>query len=318
MPKLRIEPFSDDHLDHAAALLGQRHECHRAAEPLLATQVDFRTRIEELWRAEGASGWVALDDGEVAGFLIGTPRSPEIWGRNVWIEAAGHAARDPEHVRDLYAVAAERWVQGGNTRHSVLVPASDSGLIDASWRLSFGQQHSHAVQEIPNAIDACSPDGFEIRDPDPEEIEALIDLDLALPEHQRRSPVFGSPQEYSREDSRQEWLKTLERGEEKILIGTQRGRPVACWALVPVELSTEASRLFPPDDACHLGFAATLPDARGTGIGVALTNAALAWAAEQGFGSMVTDWRETNLLASRFWPRRGFWRTFLRLYRSIP
>jgi hypothetical protein len=33
---------------------------------------------------------------------------------------------------------------------------------------------------------------------------------------------------------------------------------------------------------------------------------------------MVTDWRETNLLASRFWPKRGFRRTFLRLYRSIP
>jgi hypothetical protein len=26
----------------------------------------------------------------------------------------------------------------------------------------------------------------------------------------------------------------------------------------------------------------------------------------------------TNLLASRFWPRRGFRTTFLRVYRSIP
>jgi hypothetical protein len=26
----------------------------------------------------------------------------------------------------------------------------------------------------------------------------------------------------------------------------------------------------------------------------------------------------TNLLASRFWPRRGFRTSFLRLYRSIP
>jgi hypothetical protein len=33
---------------------------------------------------------------------------------------------------------------------------------------------------------------------------------------------------------------------------------------------------------------------------------------------MVTDWRETNLLSSRFWPGRGFRRSFLRLYRSIP
>jgi hypothetical protein len=33
---------------------------------------------------------------------------------------------------------------------------------------------------------------------------------------------------------------------------------------------------------------------------------------------MVTDWRVTNLLSSRFWPRRGFRLSFLRLYRSIP
>src|SRR5207247_2520866 len=33
---------------------------------------------------------------------------------------------------------------------------------------------------------------------------------------------------------------------------------------------------------------------------------------------MVTDWRVTNLLASRFWPNRGLRSSVLRLYRSIP
>jgi hypothetical protein len=33
---------------------------------------------------------------------------------------------------------------------------------------------------------------------------------------------------------------------------------------------------------------------------------------------MVVDWRSANLLASRFWPRRGFRASFLGLYRSIP
>ena len=43
-----------------------------------------------------------------------------------------------------------------------------------------------------------------------------------------------------------------------------------------------------------------------------------AWAHELGYPTMITDWRMTNLEASRFWPRRGFRETFLRLYRSIP
>jgi hypothetical protein len=32
---------------------------------------------------------------------------------------------------------------------------------------------------------------------------------------------------------------------------------------------------------------------------------------------IVADWRVTNLLASRFWARRGFRETFLRLHRHI-
>ena len=56
----------------------------------------------------------------------------------------------------------------------------------------------------------------------------------------------------------------------------------------------------------------------GLGIGSALTEASLAAAAEEGYAAMVTDWRVTNLLASRFWPKRGFRTSFLRLHRSIP
>lgn len=317
MPELEIRAFSEEYLEPAAGLLAQRHARHRDAERLLESEVDFSARVEALLHAEGASGWVAIEDGEIAGYLIGKPRSAEVWGRNVWVEAAGHASRDPEVVRDLYGVAAGRWVDEGNTRHSVIVPASDEGLLDAWWRLSFGHQHSHGIHELSAPIDVSVPEGYEIRDPDIAEIEALIDLDLALPDHQRKSPVFGG-RDYSRDESRREWLKTLEEGEEKILIGAVDSRPVACWALVPIARSNETRELFYPDDACFLGFAATLPESRGSGIGVALTNASLAWAAEQGFGSMTTDWRETNLLASRFWPRRGFRRTFLRLYRSIP
>jgi GNAT superfamily N-acetyltransferase len=73
-----------------------------------------------------------------------------------------------------------------------------------------------------------------------------------------------------------------------------------------------------PDDAACLGGAASLPDVRGSGAGLALTDAAFAWSHEHGYKSLVTDWRETNLLSSRFWPARGFRRSFLRLYRSIP
>jgi GNAT superfamily N-acetyltransferase len=66
-----------------------------------------------------------------------------------------------------------------------------------------------------------------------------------------------------------------------------------------------------------LGFAVTAPEARGSGAGVALTEASFAWARAHGYEAMVTDWRVTNLLSSRFWPARGFRPTFFRPHRLI-
>jgi GNAT superfamily N-acetyltransferase len=321
MARLEVVPFSDEHLDAAGALLAARHARHRAAEPLLsphyAEAAAGREEVELLWRADGASGTAALRNGRVTGYLLGAPRENPIWGDNIFVEASGHAVEEAEDVRDLYGAAAARWVDQGRPRHSAIVPTHDPALLDAWWRLSFGQQQAHGIQEVPPRTEVVVPDGYEIRGPREDEIEQLIDVDLALPEHQSLSPVFGGPRSWSRDESRQEWLDTFAKGEETILIGAADGRPVACWALVPAERSSDRG-LVRPDRTCFIGFAATLPDARGSGIGVALTQASLAWAAGEGYPTMITDWRVTNLLASRFWPRRGFRTSFLRLYRSIP
>ena len=60
-----------------------------------------------------------------------------------------------------------------------------------------------------------------------------------------------------------------------------------------------------------------LPEARGLGAGRALGEAVQAWMAAEGFTSDVTDWRATNLLSSRTWPRLGYRPTFLRLHRRL-
>jgi predicted GNAT family acetyltransferase len=72
-----------------------------------------------------------------------------------------------------------------------------------------------------------------------------------------------------------------------------------------------------PEDNIDLSHAATFDDVRGSGVGLALTAQILRWAHEQGFRS-TTDWRSVNLLASRFWSRRGWRPTHYRLYRAIP
>ena len=94
MPELEIQPFSEEHLEGAAALLEERHNRHRAVEPALPQSVNFRGEIESLWGMAHRSGAAATRNGELVGYLLGVPRD-EIWGSNMWVEYAGHAVREP-------------------------------------------------------------------------------------------------------------------------------------------------------------------------------------------------------------------------------
>jgi ribosomal protein S18 acetylase RimI-like enzyme len=315
VPKLDIQPFADEHLDAAAALLAERHRAHREAEPLLPDVTDFRAHVEDEWRADDAFGWFAVTEDEPAGYLIGSPGG-EIWGEgNVWVGLAGHAVREPETVRDLYQAAAEAWVDGGLRRNYVVVPTHDPALVDAWFRLSFGAQHAQGIQEVPEA--AGSVHGLTVRPATPEDAETAARIDLLLPEYQARSPVFGGGRPPSMEEVVTDYAESLGNDDEGILIVERDGETVGLLTVADVTLSGMHTGLSRPEHAAILGFATTLPEVRGTGAGLALTNACFDWAREHGYETIVVDWRETNLLSSRFWPARGFRRTFQRLYRSI-
>ncbi len=63
--------------------------------------------------------------------------------------------------------------------------------------------------------------------------------------------------------------------------------------------------------------AATRPEVRGRGVGLALFEAGMGWAHEHGYRRLSTDWRSTNPVASRFWTARGFRPVRYRLHRFV-
>jgi ribosomal protein S18 acetylase RimI-like enzyme len=262
----------------------------------------------------GTAGAVAVRGGTVVGYFLGALADDAVWGANVWVEVAGHAVAEAELVRDLYAAVAERWVESGRTRHWAVVPASDGALVDAWFRLSFGQQQAYGDAEVgPTPW----PDG--VRQAEPRDAEAIFELAPLLSEHQLSSPVFsGRPLDWTADELRAEIEQDIASETIANLVVETDGRIVANFEVVPVEDSRMHTGLARPEKACYLGFAITDPAHRGSGAGLALTQACFAWAHEAGYEAMVTDWRVTNLLASRFWPARGFGTSFLRLYRSIP
>jgi GNAT superfamily N-acetyltransferase len=295
VPRLEIHPLSELRAE-AAGLLAERFAQQRVTEPLLPEVEDFEPLLP-------AEGHVATRGGDAVAYLAGTV--DEEWKMARWL-FAGHAAREPEALRDLYALQAGEL---GVSRFMLTVPATEPELVDVWFRLAFGCQAVWAVREV--APEPAVDFGGTIRPATPEDTEAIIDFDVLLYDHQAASPSFSELTAPPREEIRAEaWA------DDAFLpfVAELAGRVVGLLGLY----RRPEGDLRVPADNIDLAFAVTRDDVRGSGAGLALTAHALTWAHEQGFRSMTVDWRSVNLLSSRFWPSRGFRPQYLRLYRAVP
>ena len=197
-----------------------------------------------------------------------------------------------------------------------MVPAHDAAVVDAWFRLGFGQQHVHAVRDVPDAT-PLPPPGVTIRAATRADIPRLAELDLELPRHQGQSPVFSSGGMPTLQEAVDDWEESFDDEGFAYLVAEHEGEVVGAAIGCALEKSSSHAPMTRPDHAGFLGFAAVLPAARGLGAGRALGEAVLTWTRDEGFTSAATDWRATNLLSSRTWPRLGFRPTFLRLHRRL-
>jgi GNAT superfamily N-acetyltransferase len=320
MSRTLVRPFTAGDIPAAGELLAQRHARHRLDRPLLSPRYEdaaaAAAEVAAVFGTAGASGAFAARDGRPAGYLLGFPKPGHAWGPNVWVESAGHAVADAETLRDLYAVAAAGWAEAGRTAHYALVPATDAELVRAWFRLGFGQQHCHGLRGLP-ARATARPAGLIIRRAKREDIPALAELDVELPRHQRLAPVFSAFTVPSAQRAADEWAEDFDDPDYTTFVAERDGTVIGSAIGCALEKSGSHTSLARPDRAGFLGFAAVFPRDRGHGAGRALGEAVLQWAAQAGFGCVVTDWRVTNLLSSRTWPALGFAESFLRLHRLI-
>jgi hypothetical protein len=133
-----VDPFAEEHLQPAAALLAARHRRDRAAAPDLPPRFEDAAAtvpvLRELFAQDGMAGVVAVREGRLIGFLLGAPalgsptaaRAGYLHPRSVDIPHAAHAVEPGDGgtlYQRLYAALAERWVTRGLPAHYVTVSA---------------------------------------------------------------------------------------------------------------------------------------------------------------------------------------------------
>lgn len=221
-----------------------------------------------------------------------------IWGACVFLEAQSD---DAEAVRQAYAELAPGWPP----LHFAVSPATPAAL-DPWYRLGFAQMHAYGA--TASRVERFDVAGVELRPGGPADLETAMAIDLLIHRAQAEPPSYSGVT-YDEREHRTTWLETLEADDVTYVLAERDGRAVGHATVYPDPHD---------DDALHLASTAVVPEERGTGVGRMLTAFALTHAAERGFARLKTNWRVTNLAASRYWPARGFELTHVRLVRRLP
>ena len=321
---IQIIPFHNDLLPQAAKLLARRHANERVSLPAMPSRFEDIGEAQKAIRAafarQHASGYAAMGGGRLVAYLIGDLVIDQIWGRSGWIRTPGCAydlEGDVEIVRDLYAALGSRWVEHGVFFHYALIPVSDPALVQAWFSLSFGIQQVHALLDLETL--AANPTNLtadiETRKAGSEDRQHLAEMSDVIWKFQVGTPVWGPMMPELVSETREGWSELVDDPEVTTWLAFQNGKCVSVQAYWPAEAVED--NLFIPENCVYLGVAGTRTEARGMGIGTWLTHNGLAEARRTGFRTCETDWRSTNLLSSRFWPRRGFRPAVYRLVRRL-
>ena len=312
---IEVVALTDAHAPPAGWLLAGRHARQREWVPVLPAVFEDPEPAAELVRrllpvCEGVAAIDGRDD--LIGFLtafesVPDPASPiaryapECCSLH---PVHGHAVRpagDPYRIyAALFADLAARALDRGVIDHVVHVPISDP-VVEGAWvALGFGRTNVVALRHL-RPLEPPPPTDVEVRVALPDEldlVDALIDEE---PRFHARSPIF---QPYRREETkdavRAELAERLGCDEHAYLIA-RRGGDVGVISVGP----GLGSPLYVPDDAVYIAATAVLPAERGSGIGAALVDAALARARDHGHRAACLHFSSANARSSSFWTGSG-------------
>jgi len=326
-----IRTFTEQDIDEAARLLAARHRRDRMRTPALSPRFDDAAAVRSGITAELAKplthGVVAVRDGDVEGFLIGTVSLPpaSAWyagfgpRRSGEIAYAGYAAAGSqpyELYRQMYAALAPFFVRYGAFAHAIEINAGDETAMMAWFSLGFGQAVTLAECDTAPAHgkDTPTPAGVEMHQARTEDIEVVLKLADDLGRHHNGAPIFLPYLPEETDPGFRAYQLELLAKPENLHWVAYRDREAVGMQTFHKQDFAELAR---PDRSIYLFLGVTAPEERGAGLGSAILAHAMRWAREQEYERCTLHFFSANIAGARFWLGHGFRPLAHRLVRQL-
>ncbi len=298
---LKTEALRQEHVEDSAALFAARYRAGREVVASLPRRYEEGNSVLPQLRNLGGRtpGVVAIQEGRLCGFLLGQVIPSWRGKRAIYCPEWAHAAEpESQHeiYRSMYAHLCHRWIANGCFTHLVTVLAHERGAIDACFWSGFGLAAVDAMRAL-DPLQGRVP-RIEIRRAGGNDIDIVIRLTHELQRYLAAAPTcLALVEKRGRECFEQQladpahptWL-AYRNSEVTAVLGLQPANPSACH-IIRDERTVSVCRPF------------TRAHVRGTGVGTALLDHALAWARSRGHQRCAVDFEPENVPGTRFWLR---------------
>ena len=302
---LGIENLDGATLERAGALVAREQAAARQVRPELPAAFESaQVCAAALQRLSGGGhhGLVAARNGRAVAVMTAAVRESPAGGRYARLPAEGFAVdpdlADPTGVLAVvFGDLAAPLIAGGVLRY-YLLHAALPRLPEALSNLGFGRYGAYGIQP---AAPRRRSSAVAVHVAGAEDLETIARLALVEIQYRSAPAMFAPRQDRPLADLAAEH-RTLRDNGAVHLLATLDGHDVG---LLTIELTSPAPRLC-PDGQPYIGPTATLPGARGQGVGHALVDAALTWAYDHGYQGVSVDFDTANPLSRPFWLNAGF------------
>lgn len=210
-------------------------------------------------------------------------------------------ATTPDNRREIYRrmygrLAADLTKMGGFT-HTIAVRSADGPTVESWFELGFGLDQVRAVRSLPRSAMATNGSSVvQVRQARPDDLDEMVELAVEVTRFHAGSPMLRPA--LSDHD----------------FVGAEliKGMASARSAVVVADLGHKLGGFLQinPDshfiDTATIGIAGVAASTRHRGVGTAIVNFAMDWAARTSYGFCAVEWTSPNLTSDRFWRGLGF------------